>query len=109
MTFSWSKDWGLKFYQNGFLVNETGKAELSVNSATNPTDGLFIIGNRFVNSDVKTADNFQLHGLTVWPRLVSQAQIKEKVETGMSRMCFVSLLTCYHINNVMFIYKISSF
>ena len=87
VTFTWSKTWGLKFYQNGVLVSETGRAQPIVKSATNPTDGMFIIGNRFLTSGVKTADNFQLHGLTVWPRLVSQAQIKNQLENGMSRSC----------------------
>lgn len=86
MAFTWSKDWGLKFYQNGVLVKETGRAQQIVTSATNPTDGLFIIGNRLLTSGKKTADNFQLHGLTVWPRLVSQTQLKNEFEIGMSRM-----------------------
>lgn len=82
VTFTWSKAWGLKFYQNGVLVAETGRAKMIVTSATNPTDGLFIIANRLLSSDVKSADNFELHDLTVWPRSVSQAQIREEVETG---------------------------
>ena len=82
VTFTWSKAWGLKFYQNGVLVVETGRARTIVSSATNPTDGLFIIGNRLLSNDVKSADNFQLHDLTVWPRTVSEAQIREQVETG---------------------------
>ena len=82
VTFTWSKAWGLKFYQNGVLVAETGRARTIVTSATNPTDGLFIIGNRLLSNEVKSADNFQLQDLTVWPRVVSQAQIKEQVETG---------------------------
>ena len=83
MTFTWSNAGGLKFYQNGVLVAETGRARKSVTSATNPTDGLFIIGNRFLSNEVKPGDNFQLHDLTVWPRVVSQAQIREQLETGM--------------------------
>lgn len=82
VTFTWSKAWGLKFYQNGVLVAETGRARKIVTSATNPTDGLFIIGNKFLSSEVKSAENFQLQDLTVWPRIVSQAQIREQVETG---------------------------
>lgn len=82
MTFTWSKAWGLKFYQNGVLVAETGRTRKIVTSATNPTDGLFIIGNRLLSNGVISADNFQLRDLTVWPRAVSQAQIKEQVETG---------------------------
>lgn len=82
LTFTWSKAWGLKFYQNGVLVAETGRARKIVTSATNPTDGLFIIGNRFLSSEVKSAENFQLQDLTVWPRIVSQAQIREQVDTG---------------------------
>ena len=82
VTFTWSKAWGLKFYQNGALAAETGRARTIVTSATNPTDGLFIIGNRLLSNEVKSADSFQLQDLTVWPRIVSQAQIKEQVETG---------------------------
>ena len=82
VTFTWSKTWGLKFYQNGVLVAETGRARKIVTSATNPTDGLFIIGNRLLSSEVKSADNFQLQDLIVWPRVVSQTQIREQVETG---------------------------
>ena len=70
------------FYQNGVLVAETGRARKIVTSATNPTDGLFIIGNRFLSNTVKSAGNFQLHDLAVWPRIVSQAQIRERVNTG---------------------------
>ena len=82
VAFTWSKAWGLKFYQNGVLVAENGRAKMIVTSATNPTDGLFVTGNRLLSSDMKSANNFQLHGLTVWPRIVSQAQIREEVETG---------------------------
>ena len=93
VTFTWSKAWGLKFYQNGVLVAETGRTRKMVTSATNPTDGLFIIGNRLLSNEVKSADNFQLHDLTVWPRIVSQVQIREQVETGRYSMKY-SVFKC---------------
>ena len=46
------------------------------------TDGLLIVGNRNLSSDFKPTDNFQIYGVTMWPRIVSHAQIKEMVETG---------------------------
>lgn len=82
VTFTWSRSWGLKFYQNGVLVKETGRVLEREYPETNATDGLLIIGNRSLSDGVKLVDNFQIHGLTVWPRLVSQAQIKEMLDTG---------------------------
>ena len=84
VTFTWSKTWNLKFYQNGVLVNETGRALERAYPEESATDGLLIVGNRSLSSDVKPADNFQIYGLTVWPRLVSEGQIKEKLDAGKS-------------------------
>ena len=92
VTFTWSKAWGLKFYQNGVLIRETGRAQKSVYLTKSATDGLFVIGNRVLYGGENPADNFQIHGLTVWPRLVSQAQIKQQLETGMSRMLTANIL-----------------
>jgi len=84
VTFTWSKTWDLKFYQNGVLVNETGRALERAYPEESVTDGLLIIGNRSLSSGGKPADNFKIYGLTVWPRLVSAGQIKEKLDTGKS-------------------------
>ena len=46
------------------------------------TDGLLVIGNRNLSSDFKPTDNFQIYGVTMWPRIVSHSQIKEMVEIG---------------------------
>lgn len=82
VTFSWSESWDLKVYQNAVLVSETGRAVERGYPEASSTDGLLIIGNRNLSSDFKPTDNFQIYGVTMWPRIVSHAQIKEMVETG---------------------------
>ena len=86
VTFTWSKAWGLKYYQDGALVAETGRSEKGISVTEEGTNGLFIIGKRVLTSIVTSADNFQVQGLTVWPRLVSQAQLERELETGNSLM-----------------------
>lgn len=86
VTFTWSKAWGLKYYQDGALVAETGRSEKSISVTEEGTNGLFIIGKRVLTSIISSADNFQVQGLTVWPRLVSQAQLERELETGNSLM-----------------------
>lgn len=82
VTFSWSESWDLKVYHNGILVSETGRAVERDYAEASATDGLLIVGNRNLSSDFKPTDNFQIYGVTMWPRIVSHAQIKEMVETG---------------------------
>ena len=72
----------LKVYQNGVLVSETGRAVEQDYPEASATDGLLIVGNRNLSSDFKPTNNFQIYGVTMWPRIVSDAQIKEMVETG---------------------------
>ena len=87
VTFTWSIFWGLRFYQNGVLVSETRRTLVRKYPQASPTDGQLIIGNRSLSSGIKPANNFQIHGLTVWPRFISQAQIKESLEAGKSKGC----------------------
>ena len=82
VTFSWSESLDLKVYQNGVLVSETGRAVEQDYPEASETDGLLIVGNRNLSSDFKPTNNFQIYGVTMWPRIVSDAQIKEMVETG---------------------------
>ena len=100
VTFTWSKAWGLKYYQDGALVAETGRSEKGISVTEEGTNGLFIIGKRVLTSIVSSADNFQVQGLTVWPRLVSQAQLERELETGNSLML--------EANNLFFFWLIDS-
>ncbi|XP_022800570.1 uncharacterized protein LOC111338360 [Stylophora pistillata] len=84
VTFTWSKAWGIKFYQDGALVAGTGRSEKSVFVTKGESSGLFIIGNRVLTSGRSGKSNFQIQGLTVWPRLVSLAQLKHELETGLT-------------------------
>ena len=63
-------------------MSETGRAVEQDYPKASTTDGLLIVGNRNSSSDFKPPDNFQIYGVTMWPRIVSHAQIKEMVETG---------------------------
>lgn len=87
VTFTWSIFWGLRFYRNGVLVSETRRVLARGYPQTSGSDGHLMIGNRSLSSGVKPANNFQIHGLTVWPRLISQVQIKESLDTGESNGC----------------------
>ena len=82
VTFSWSESWDLTVYHNEVLVSETGRAVEQYYPEASATDGLLIVGNRNLSSDFKPTNNFQIYGVTMWPRIVSHAQIKEMVETG---------------------------
>lgn len=95
VAFTSSLIWDLKFYQNGVLVNETGRVRPS--TVETQADNLLIIGNRTLSTGVKPADNFQIYGLTVWPRQISQPQIKEQLTEGTSYSSRKKLPCKYHI------------
>ena len=95
VAFTSSLVWDLKFYQNGVLVNETGRVRPS--TVETQADNLFIIGNRTISSGVKPSDNFQIYGLTVWPRRISQPQIQEQLTEGTSSSNHKNPPRKYHI------------
>ena len=76
-TVSWSRKWGLRYYENGQLIEETN-AVLETNRGN--TDSYYVLRIGAASSDVDTyrlSENMQISDLRIWETLISTFQVEK--------------------------------
>ena len=79
VTFTWSKQQGLKFYENGTLVQQNDSSQNShrtPDASVNLTIGTPLLLDNYVQP------NLQMYDLTIWQGLISQEQILQHFMAG---------------------------
>ena len=80
VTFTWSKQQGLKFYENGTLVQQNDSSQDShrtSDASVNLTIGTPLLLDNYVQP------NLQMYDLTIWQGVISQEQILQHFMAGM--------------------------
>ena len=88
-TFTWHKETGLKYYQNGTLVAEK-VVPLTVNIAAVEQEKHLMIGAPKLVKQHSVAD-LRMYGLSVWKRAILGEEVKEHMLTG-TDFVFIILL-----------------
>ena len=79
VTFTWSKQQGLKFYENGTLVQQNDSSQDShrtPDASVNLTIGTPLLLENYLQP------NLQMYDLTIWQGVISQKQISQHFMAG---------------------------